>query len=76
MLVLEAIEKVGPTRAAVTAELRKTKDRASIVGPITFDDHGQNVTLQTTKYIVQDGKWIVWEDSEYASGKRKLKKPN
>ncbi|UXN57829.1 branched-chain amino acid ABC transporter substrate-binding protein (plasmid) [Phyllobacterium zundukense] len=73
MLVLEAIEKVGPTRAAVTAELGKTKDRPSIVGPITFDDHGQNVTLQTTKYIVQDGKWIVWEDSEYASGKRKLK---
>jgi branched-chain amino acid transport system substrate-binding protein len=74
-LVLETIEKVGPTRAAVTTELRKTKDRPSIVGPITFDDHGQNVTLQTTKYIVQDGKWVVWEDSEYASGKRKLKKP-
>ncbi|MDC9837803.1 branched-chain amino acid ABC transporter substrate-binding protein [Rhizobium binxianense] len=74
MLVLEAIEKVGPTRAAVTAELGKTKDHPSIVGPITFDDHGQNVTLQTTKYIVQDGKWVVWEDSEYASGKRKLKK--
>ena len=26
-----------------------------------------------TKYVVQDGKWVVWEDSEYASGKRKLK---
>jgi branched-chain amino acid transport system substrate-binding protein len=25
-----------------------------------------------TKYVVQDGKWMVWEDSEYASGKRKL----
>jgi len=23
--------------------------------------------------VVQDGKWVVWEDSEYASGKRKLK---
>jgi len=21
---------------------------------------------------VQDGKWIVWEDSDYAKGKRKL----
>jgi branched-chain amino acid transport system substrate-binding protein len=21
---------------------------------------------------VQDGKWVVWEESEYASGKRKL----
>jgi branched-chain amino acid transport system substrate-binding protein len=27
-----------------------------------------------TKYVAQDGKWVVWEDSEYASGKRKLAK--
>jgi branched-chain amino acid transport system substrate-binding protein len=26
-----------------------------------------------TKYIAQDGKWVVWEDSEYAAGKRKMK---
>ena len=25
-----------------------------------------------TKYVAQDGKWVVWEDSEYAAGKRKL----
>jgi len=24
--------------------------------------------------VAQDGKWVLWEDSEYASGKRKLKK--
>jgi branched-chain amino acid transport system substrate-binding protein len=22
--------------------------------------------------VVQDGKWVVWEDSDYATGKRKL----
>jgi branched-chain amino acid transport system substrate-binding protein len=27
-----------------------------------------------SKYVVQDGKWVIWEDSEYASGKRKLNK--
>jgi len=27
-----------------------------------------------TKFVAQDGKWVIWEDSEYASGKRKLKK--
>jgi branched-chain amino acid transport system substrate-binding protein len=48
------------------------KDYPSAVGPITFDDHGQNITPLTTKFVVQDGKWTVWEDSEYASGKRKL----
>src|SRR6201996_837310 len=72
-LVMETIEKVGPDRAKITEELGKVKDRPSIVGPITFDDHGQNITPLTTKYVVQDGKWVVWEDSEYASGKRKLK---
>ena len=71
-LVLETIEKVGPDRAKVTAELANVKDRPSVVGPITFDDHGQNITPLTTKFVVQDGKWVVWEDSEYAAGKRKL----
>lgn len=72
-LTMETIEKVGPDRAAITKALGDVKDRPSIVGPITFDDHGQNITPMTTKYVVQDGKWVVWEDSEYASGKRKLK---
>ncbi len=73
-LVLDAIEKVGPDRKKVRDELRKTKDRDSIVGKITFDDHGQNTVAAITKYVAQDGKWVVWEDSEYASGKRKLVK--
>jgi branched-chain amino acid transport system substrate-binding protein len=72
-LLMETIEKVGPDRAKITEDLANVKDRPSIVGPITFDDHGQNITPLTTKYVVQDGKWVIWEDSEYATGKRKLK---
>jgi branched-chain amino acid transport system substrate-binding protein len=72
-LVMETIEKVGPDRAKITEDLGNVKERPSVVGPITFDDHGQNITPLTTKYVVQDGKWVVWEDSEYAAGKRKLK---
>ena len=34
------------------------KDRDSIVGKITFDDHGQNTVPAITKYVVQDGKWL------------------
>ncbi len=73
-LLLDVIEKVGPDRRKVRDELRRTKDHDSIVGPITFDDHGQNAVALITKYVVQDGKWVMWEDSEYATGKRKLKK--
>jgi branched-chain amino acid transport system substrate-binding protein len=71
-LVLDTIEAVGPDREAIIEALADVKDHDSIVGPITFDDHGQNAVPLITKYVAQDGKWVVWEDSEYASGQRKL----
>jgi branched-chain amino acid transport system substrate-binding protein len=71
-LILDSIEKVGPDRKKVIDELAKVKDRDSIVGKITFDDHGQNTVPVITKYVIQDGKFVEWDDSEYASGKRKL----
>jgi branched-chain amino acid transport system substrate-binding protein len=73
-LIMDTIEKVGPDRKKVNAELAHVKDRDSIIGTITFDDHGQNTVAAISKYVVQDGKWVLWEDSEYASGKRKLKR--
>src|SRR5690242_8801645 len=72
-LILDKIEAVGPDRAKVTAALGDVKNYDSIIGPVTFDDHGQNTVPLITKYVAQDGKWLVWEDSEYGSGKRKLK---
>jgi len=71
-LILDSIEKVGPDRRKVIDDLANVKNRDSIIGKITFDDHGQNTVSLITKYVVQDGKWVVWEDSEYSSGKRKL----
>ena len=75
-LIMDAIEKVGPDRQKVAAELRATKDHQSIVGKVTFDDHGQNTVPLITKFVVQDGKWVIWEESEYAKGKRKLPRPS
>ena len=72
-ILMDAIEKVGPDRKKVIAELVNVKDRDTIVGKVTFDEHGQNTVPIITKYVVQDGKWVLWEDSEYASGKRKLR---
>lgn len=71
-LIMDAIEKVGPDRQKVMSELNGTRDHLSIVGKVTFDDHRQNMVPLITKFVVQDGKWIVWEESEYAKGKRKL----
>jgi branched-chain amino acid transport system substrate-binding protein len=75
-LILDTIEKVGPNRGKVRDALNKVagKNAAdSITGKIAFDDHGQNTIAVISKYVVQDGKWVLWEDSEYAAGKRKLK---
>jgi branched-chain amino acid transport system substrate-binding protein len=71
-LILDSIEKVGPDRKKVIDELANVKDRDSIVGKITFDDHGQNTVPVITKYVIQDSKFVEWDESEYASGKRKL----
>ena len=71
-LILDTIEQVGPDRKKVIAALGNVKDRDSIIGEITFDDHGQNTVPLITKYVVQDGKFVEWNDSEYATGKRKL----
>ncbi len=71
-LILDSIEKVGPDRRKVIDDLAKVKNRDSIIGKITFDDHGQNTVSLITRFVVQDGKFVEWDDSEYASGKRKL----
>jgi branched-chain amino acid transport system substrate-binding protein len=71
-LIMDAIEKVGPNRKKVIDVLNHTKDVDTMIGKVTFDDHGQNVVPLVTKYVVDDGKWVVWEDSSYAKGKKKL----
>ncbi|MDO8301008.1 branched-chain amino acid ABC transporter substrate-binding protein [Lacisediminimonas sp.] len=71
-LLLDAIEKVGPNRKKVRDVLNATKDADTIIGKVTFDNRRQNIVPLISKYVVQDGKWVLWEDSEYASKKRKL----
>lgn len=71
-LVLDAIEAVGPDRRNVTAYMADVRDRDTIVGKVSFDDHGQNEVALITKYVVQEGEWVPWEDSAYATGERHL----
>ncbi len=71
-LIMDAVEKVGPDRKKVMAMLNKTKDADTIIGKVTFDDHRQNIVPLITKYVVENGAWVTWEDSSYGKGKRKL----
>jgi branched-chain amino acid transport system substrate-binding protein len=72
-LIMDAIEKVGPDRQKVRDTLDATSHYKALIGEINFDDHRQNI-VSANVYVVQDGKWLYWPDSEYASGKRKLAK--
>jgi branched-chain amino acid transport system substrate-binding protein len=72
-LIMDAIEKVGPDRKKVKAELNGTKGYKALVGEINFDDHRQNI-MSANVYVAQGGKWIYWPDSDYATGKKKLAK--
>lgn len=71
-LIIDAVEKVGPDRKKVRDVLNATKDVDTIIGKVTFDDHRQNIVPLVTKYVVDDGKWVIWEDSAYAAGKKAL----
>ncbi|RTZ45844.1 branched-chain amino acid ABC transporter substrate-binding protein [Candidimonas sp. SYP-B2681] len=71
-LIIDAVEKVGPNRNKVKDVLNATNDVDTIIGKVTFDDHRQNIVPLITKYVVQDGKWVIWEESDYAKGAKKL----
>jgi branched-chain amino acid transport system substrate-binding protein len=75
-LLLDVIESVGPSRAAIVAALRAIKDHPTILGPVTFNDHGQNVNSKADVVVVQDARWVTWEKSKYATGERNLKQLN
>lgn len=71
-LIVAAIEKVGPDRVKVAEELAKTTMADSVIGPVEFDEAGQNIVPLITGFVSQDGQWVSWESSEYASGVRTL----
>ena len=70
-LIIDAIEAVGPDRAKVVEKIDKT-DTTDIIGRIHFNEYGQNDSPLVTAYVSQNGEWIPWDRSEYASGKRTL----
>lgn len=71
-LIIDAIEEVGPDREKVAERVNKSKKEDTLIGSVEFDDHGQNIVPFVTTYVSQDGKWVIWGDSEYATGKRTL----
>lgn len=70
-IIVAALKKVGPDRKKLVEAVRGIEYHG-VLGLTKFDRFGQTVTGGMTKYVSQGGKWVVWEQSEYAQGKRKL----
>lgn len=74
-IILEAFSKVGPDdKAAIAKYIRGIKYKG-LMGETTFDSTGQTTNVTVSRFVGQDGKWVAWEDSDYARGKRKLPVP-
>lgn len=71
-VVLAALKRVGADRRKLIDEIAATKNFEGIYGTWSFDDHGQTDLKLYRMYVSQDGKWVVWEESEYATGERPL----
>lgn len=73
-IILEAISKVGvEDKAAIAKYIRGIKYKG-LMGETTFDATGQTTNITVSRFVGQDGKWVPWEESEYATGRRKLPK--
>jgi branched-chain amino acid transport system substrate-binding protein len=73
-IILEAISKVGPDdKGAIAKYIRNIKYKG-LMGETSFDATGQTTNIIVRRFVGQDGKWVVWEDSAYAKGVKKLPK--
>ncbi len=72
-VILAALKKVGPDRAKLIDAIAKIEYQG-LLGLTKFNEVGQTTNAVATILVVQDGKWMPWEDSEYASSKRTLPK--
>jgi len=70
-IIIEALKQVGPDKKALVSAITKIKYEG-LLGPTSFNGVGQTNNIMSTIYVVQDGKWVDWDSSEYKKGTRKL----
>ena len=72
-ILIQALKQCGdaPTAEAMRdAIVNGTFE--GVLGTTTFDEIGQTTLVAANLYVVQDGAWVLYEDSEYASGAREF----
>ncbi|MEG2213157.1 MAG: ABC transporter substrate-binding protein, partial [Clostridiales bacterium] len=71
LIMLNALSACGeaPT-AALMVDAIKDSNTTGVFGTTTFDEIGQTTNVATYLNVVQDGAWVNYINSEYASGVR------
>ena len=70
------IQAMKDCEGEITAEQMIEKIAAvkanGLLGETQFDEMGQTTNPASYGLVVQDGKWVPWEESLYATGERTL----
>lgn len=76
MILLNSLKQCGdaPTAEAMVDAI-KDSETTGIMGTTTFNEYGQTNNIAAYMLVVQDGKWVAYDDSEYADGTRALPQP-
>jgi len=71
LMLMDAIEQVGPNRSKVADIISNYEAEESPIGPIKMDENGQNM-VQFFVYVGDDGEQVLWSESEYAGEEKVL----
>ena len=71
-IILSALEKVGPDDSKALIDTLHKTNYTGVVGLTKFDPEGEAIESKVDVVVSQDGQWVKWPESEYASGKRSL----
>lgn len=70
-IIAEAMAKVGTDKEQLIDTIVNI-EYSGLLGTTIFNDFGQTANVVSTIFVVQDGKFVPWYDSEYAAGTRSL----
>lgn len=62
-ILLDAILKSSRARKSVLTELTRTRDKATMFGSVSFDEHGDSSLHYTSRLVLHDGQFIPFTTS-------------
>jgi branched-chain amino acid transport system substrate-binding protein len=68
-VILDALKQVGPDSAKLIDTVVNIESEG-LFGKTSFNEFGQTENIAVTVYIVDDGKWVDYDNSSYFSGKK------